>query len=107
MTKTLTLGSLFDGIGGFPKSARRCGIAAVWASEIDENAISVTRRHFPDVEHVGDITVLNGAELPPVDIISFGSPCTRLSQAGRHDGFNITFTCYGRDEVVTVAVVEP
>ena len=70
----LTLGSLFDGIGGFPYAASFYGIRALWASEIIPECISVTRRHFPDMEHVGDITKLHGGTLPPVDIITFGSP---------------------------------
>ena len=71
----LTMGSLFDGIGGFPLAAVRNGITPVWASEIEPFPIEVTKTHFPDMAHVGDITKLNGAELPPVDIICGGSPC--------------------------------
>ena len=63
-----TLGSLFDGIGGFPLAAVRNGIEPVWASEIEAFPIEVTRKRFPSMLHVGDITKLNGAELPPVDI---------------------------------------
>ena len=71
----LTMGSLFDGIGGFPLAAVRHGIAPLWASEIEAFPIEVTKKRFPDMIHVGDITKLNGAELPPVDIICGGSPC--------------------------------
>ena len=71
----LTMGSLFDGIGGFPLAAIRNGITPVWASEIEPFPIEVTMTHFPDMVHVGDITKLNGADLPPVDIICGGSPC--------------------------------
>lgn len=77
----LTLGSLFDGIGGFPYAASFYGIRALWASEIVPECVSVTKRHFPDMEHVGDITKLDGHTLPPVDIITFGSPCQDLSVA--------------------------
>ena len=65
----LTMGSLFDGIGGFPLAAIRSGITPAWASEIEAFPIEVTKLRFPDMVHVGDITKLNGAELPPVDII--------------------------------------
>jgi len=82
----LTLGSLFDGIGGFPYAGSFFGIKPLWASEIMPQAISVTQRHLPDMEHVGDITQLDGATLPPVDIITFGSPCQGLSMAGRRLG---------------------
>lgn len=84
--KTLTMGSLFDGIGGFPLAAVRCGITPVWASEIEAFPIEVTKRHFPDMIHVGDITKLDGAALPPVDIICGGSPCQDLSVAGARAG---------------------
>lgn len=83
----LTLGSLFDGIGGFPYAASFYGIRALWASEIVPECVSVTKKHFPDMEHVGDITRLDGHTLPPVDIITFGSPCQDLSVAsGRRLG---------------------
>lgn len=71
----LTMGSLFDGIGGFPLAAVRCGVDPLWASEIEPFPISVTQRRFPQMKHVGDITTLDGAALPPVDIICGGSPC--------------------------------
>ena len=77
----LTLGSLFDGIGGFPYAASFYGIRPLWASEIVPECVSVTKKHFPDMEHVGDITKLHGGKLPPVDIITFGSPCQDLSVA--------------------------
>ena len=83
----LTLGSLFDGIGGFPYAASFYGIRTLWASEIIPECVSVTRKHFPDMEHIGDITKLHGGKLPPVDIITFGSPCQDLSVAsGRRLG---------------------
>lgn len=71
----LTMASLFDGIGGFPLAAIRNGITPVWASEIEPFPIRVTKHHFPDMVHVGDITKLDGGLLPPVDIICGGSPC--------------------------------
>lgn len=86
--KTLTLGSLFDGIGGFPLAAQRCGIKTVWASEIEPACIEITKRHFPKMEHLGDITRINGGNIPPVDIISFGSPCQDLSTAGKQVGLS-------------------
>ena len=81
-----TLGSLFDGIGGFPLAAVHNGIEPVWASEIEAFPIEVTKERFPAMLHVGDITKLNGAELPPVDIVTGGSPCQDLSVAGARAG---------------------
>ena len=82
----LTLGSLFDGIGGFPWAAIRNGITPLWASEIEAFPIEVTKIRFLDMVHVGDITKLDGASLPPVDIITGGSPCQDLSVAGQRAG---------------------
>ena len=55
------MGSLFDGIGGFPLAAVRNGIRPVWASEIEAFPIEVTKLRFPNMVHAGDITKLNGA----------------------------------------------
>ena len=79
MEGPLTLGSLFDGIGVFPLAASRHGIIPCWASEIEKAPISITKRHFPRMEHLGDITKLDGGAIPAVHIITFGSPCQNLS----------------------------
>lgn len=73
--KEIKLGSLFDGIGGFPFVASMYGIVPVWASEIEAFPISITKRHFPNMKHLGDICRINGAQIEPVDIITGGSPC--------------------------------
>ncbi len=75
----LSLGSLFDGIGGFMLAAKTVGITPVWASEIEPNCIAITSHHFPEVQHLGDIRLIEGGKIPPADIISFGSPCQDLS----------------------------
>lgn len=81
-----TLASLFDGIGGFPYAASFYNITSLWASEIVPACVSVTQKHFPDMTHAGDITQLHGGKLPPVDIVTFGSPCQGLSLAGQRRG---------------------
>ena len=78
----MTMGSLFDGIGGFPLAAIRNGITPVWASEIEAFPIEVTKIRFPEMLHVGDITKLDGAKLPPVDVICGGSPCQDYAEFG-------------------------
>ena len=80
------MGSLFDGIGGFPLAAQRYGIRPMWASEIEPFPVDVTKLRLPGMIHVGDITKLNGADLPPVDVITGGSPCQDLSVAGARAG---------------------
>lgn len=87
---TITLGSLFDGIGVFPLAASRHGITPVWASEIIPDAISITKRHFPEMVHLGDITKLDGRKIPAVHVITFGSPCQNLSSIGPRDGLSGT-----------------
>lgn len=84
----LTLGSLFDGSGGFPLGGLLCGIEPLWASEIEPFPIRVTTKRIPHMNHYGDISRLNGADLPPVDIITFGSPCTDMSVAGKRAGLD-------------------
>ena len=82
----LTLGSLFDGSGGFPLGGQLSGIKPIWAGEIEPFPIRVTTKRLPEVKHLGDISKINGAEIEPVDIITFGSPCTDLSIAGKCAG---------------------
>ena len=84
--KNLTLGSLFDGSGGFPLGGLISGITPLWASEIEPFPIRVTTKRLPQVEHYGDVSTLDGAKLQPVDIITFGSPCQDMSIAGKREG---------------------
>lgn len=81
-----TLGSLFDGSGGFPLAGSLCGITPKWAAEIEPYPIAVTRSRFPAMKHLGDISKVSGYEIEPVDIITFGSPCQDLSIAGKRAG---------------------
>lgn len=84
----LTLGSLFDGSGGFPLGGVLCGIEPVFASEVEPFPIRVTTKRFPNMKHMGDVSKLDGASLPPVDIITFGSPCQDMSVAGKRAGLD-------------------
>ena len=86
--RQLTLGSLFDGSGGFPLGGLLVGITPVWASEIEPFPIRVTAKRLPFMKHYGDVSKINGAELPPVDIITFGSPCQDMSIAGKRAGLD-------------------
>ena len=84
----LTLGSLFDGSGGFPLAGILAGVEPVWASEIEPFAIRVTTKRLPKMRHYGDVSSISGADLEPVDIITFGSPCQDLSIAGKRSGLD-------------------
>ena len=86
--KTLTLGSLFDGSGGFPLGGLFAGITPVWASEIEPFPIRVTTKRLPFMKHYGDISVMDGSKIEPVDIITFGSPCQDMSVAGKRAGLD-------------------
>lgn len=87
--KQLTLGSLFDGSGGFPLGGLLTEqITPLWSSEIEPFAIRVTTKRLPQVKHYGDVSAISGADLPPVDIITFGSPCQDMSIAGKRDGLD-------------------
>lgn len=82
----MTLGSLFDGSGGFPLGAILCGITPVWAAEVEPYPIKVTKTRIPFMKHLGNVTDIDGAKIEPVDIITFGSPCQDLSIAGKREG---------------------
>ena len=88
MENKMKIGSLFDGSGGFPLAGTICGITPVWASEIEPYPISVTKARFPEMKHLGSVTQINGAEIEPVDVITFGSPCQDLSVAGKQKGIH-------------------
>lgn len=84
----MKLGSLFDGSGTCPLAATLCGIDPVWASEIEPYPIRVTKKNFPRMKHLGDVTQIKSDEIEPVDIITFGSPCQDLSIAGKRAGIH-------------------
>ena len=89
----MTLGSLFDGSGGFPLGGLLAGITPLWASEIEPFPIRVTTKRLPSVKHLGDISTVDGAKIAPVDIITFGSPCTDMSVAGKRAGLDGRQSC--------------
>ena len=84
--KPLTLGSLFDGSGGFPLGGVLTGFSPLWASEIEPFPIRVTTKRFPNMKHYGDVSKIKGNIIEPVDVITFGSPCQDMSIAGKRAG---------------------
>ena len=84
----MKLGSLFDGSGGFPLAGAMHGIEPVWSSEIEPFCLKVEALRFPKCKQLGSVTDINGAEVEPVDIITFGSPCQDLSVAGKQAGIH-------------------
>lgn len=70
---TVKLGSLFDGSGTMPLAAVMCGATPVWASEVEPYPIAVTKTHLPNVQHLGNVTAIDGGKIEPVDIFTFDS----------------------------------
>jgi DNA (cytosine-5)-methyltransferase 1 len=83
---TLTVGSLFSGIGGLDLGLERAGMRVVWQSEIDPYACRVLARRWPDVPNLGDITTVDWSTVEPVDVICGGFPCQDISIAGSGAG---------------------
>jgi len=82
--------SLFDGISCGRIALDRAGIPCnYWASEIDEKAIQVTNKNWPDTVQLGDVMDLYDdiANLPKIDLLIGGSPCQSFSSAGKGEGF--------------------
>lgn len=86
--RQMTLGSLFDGLGGWQIAAIRANIKPVWSSEIEKFPVTLTKYRFPNTQQLGDITKIKGNEIEPVDIITSGSPCQDLSLAGNRSGLD-------------------
>jgi DNA (cytosine-5)-methyltransferase 1 len=78
---------LFSGIGGFSLGLKRVfNIEHTYFSEIDKYAIDVFKHNFKNSTYVKSVTDVRGAELPRIDIITFGSPCQDFSLAGKREG---------------------
>lgn len=83
---TLTVGSLFSGIGGIDLGLERAGMIVKWHSEIDPYACRVLKKHWPDVPNLGNIKEIDWATVEPVDVIAGGYPCQPFSTAGKRQG---------------------
>lgn len=85
--KTINQLDLFSGIGGFHLGFERAGYKVnSYFSEIDKHAIAVYKNQFKDSTYVGSVTDVRGADLPRIDLITFGSPCQDFSLAGKRKG---------------------
>lgn len=86
MSKTIKVGSLFAGIGGFDLGFARAGFEVAWSVEINPNSQQVLRKQFPNAKIYGDITQVQVEDLEKVDIVCGGFPCQDLSFAGKRKG---------------------
>ena len=82
----LQYGSLFAGVGGFDMGMEQAGYEPVFQVEWDKNCQKILHHHWPTVPKWGDVCDVNGADLPPCDVLIFGSPCQDLSVAGKRAG---------------------
>ena len=85
-TVTLTVGSLFSGIGGLDLGLERAGMQVIWQSEIDPYACKVLGKHWPEVVNHGDIKKINWEEIERPNVICGGYPCQPFSTAGKRRG---------------------
>ena len=88
MKQDMTMGSLFSGSGGFELASAIFGIEPRWASEIEPLPMLITKKHFPDMPHHGDIHYMNGSKVEAVTVIAGGSPCQDMSVAGQRAGLD-------------------
>ena len=83
----LTVGSLFAGYGGIELALSSVlDVRPAWFVEFDKAPSKVLAHHWPDVPNYGDVTTVDWSTVPPVDIITGGSPCQDLSHAGKRAG---------------------
>ena len=84
----LTFVSLFSGVGGFDMGLEAAGWRCVAQVEWDKHCQGVLAHHWPDVPRWSDVSEVSGYDLPPADVVAFGSPCQDLSVAGKRAGFD-------------------
>lgn len=84
----ITMGNLFSGSGAWELAAQIMGIKVLFEAEIEPFPVAVEKKRFPDALQLGDVSKINGAEIPPVDIFTNSSPCQDLSVAGKRAGLD-------------------
>jgi DNA-cytosine methyltransferase len=84
--------SLFDGISAGRVALERASVVVdnYYASEIDKYAIQVSKKNYPDIKQLGDISIWRGWDIDwsSIDMVIGGSPCQGFSIAGRQLNFN-------------------
>ena len=87
--KGINVLSLFDGMSCAMLALEKLGIPVknYYASEIDKFAIKVSKKNYPNIIQLGDVTNWREWELPGIDLIIGGSPCQGFSNAGKRLNF--------------------
>jgi DNA (cytosine-5)-methyltransferase 1 len=83
---TLTVGSLFSGIGGLDLGLERAGMQVIWQSEIEPYACKVLKKHWPEVVNYGDIKSIDWDTMQRPNVICAGYPCQPFSLTGNRKG---------------------
>lgn len=86
MPKTLTVGSLFSGIGGLDLGLKWAGFETKWFCEIEKFPQAVLRKHFPNTPIIEDVRNVTTGNVQQVDVIAGGFPCQDISVAGKMGG---------------------
>ena len=100
---------LFSGIGGFSLGFQRAGYQFTehYFSEIDKHAIANYKHNFPNAKYIGDITIIQPADIAGADIITFGSPCQDFSLAGRREGLKGNKSNLIKKAIALIADIRP
>lgn len=102
MNNGINVLSLFDGLSGGRIALDQLGVSInnYYASEIDKKAIAVSKKNYPEIQHIGSVVDINPDNLPIIDLLIGGSPCQNFSFAGNQKGTstscNIEITTLGQ-----------
>ena len=88
--KKINVLSLFDGISCAQIALERAGITVgnYYSSEIESHSILVTQHNYPKTIQIGDVRKVRAENLPAIDLLIGGSPCTGFSVMGNMLNFN-------------------
>mgnify|MGYP003624831647 FL=1 len=89
-TAKINVLSLFDGMSCGQIALDRLGVKVnkYYASEIDKYAMTIAKKNYPNIEHIGDVTQVDGTKLDKIDLMIGGSPCQGFSFAGKQLNFS-------------------